>query len=224
MLYWKSYIYLGTMLHISFIQRKVFKEQIINNRLAMGSQHAPLLSNIWLTKFNPLICENCKIFERYMDDILMSIKKDLIEVKLHFIKELHPNLRFTIEIEKDGKIPFLDICIDHEGNSLTTKWYTKPTDTGLVLNFHALAPKRYKRNAINGELHRSKRIASDYGKEIINIRENFLKADYPIPFINSVINQLNQQNVHNSKENEDDFIIPQKIIEEEIDFNQSSYL
>ena len=42
--------------------------------LAMGSQQAPPLSNIWLSKFEPNIRDDAKLFERYMDDILRTIK------------------------------------------------------------------------------------------------------------------------------------------------------
>ena len=34
--------------------------------LEMGSQSAPPLSNIWLSKFEPNIRDDAKLFERYM--------------------------------------------------------------------------------------------------------------------------------------------------------------
>ena len=37
-------------------------------------------------------------------------------------------------------------------------------------------PKCYKRNAINGDLHRAKRIATDFDNEIVQIKEKFLAA------------------------------------------------
>ena len=51
-------------------------------------------------------------------------------------------------------------------------------------------PKCYKRNTINDDLHPSKRISSNLDEEILLIKDNFLKADYPLPFINSVINEF----------------------------------
>ena len=47
--------------------------------LTMESQPAPPLANIWLSKFEPDIKDNAKIFESYMDDILRSIKAEMIE-------------------------------------------------------------------------------------------------------------------------------------------------
>ena len=43
--------------------------------LAMGSQPAPPLSNIWFSKYEPNIRDDAKPFERYMDDILRTIKQ-----------------------------------------------------------------------------------------------------------------------------------------------------
>ena len=81
--------------------------------LVMGSQPAPPLAKIWLSKFGPDIKDDAKIFEHYMDDILRTIKAGMIETKLHAINGLHPNLKFMIEVEQEERLPFLDICILH---------------------------------------------------------------------------------------------------------------
>ena len=48
------------------------------DNLAMGSPPAPPLSNIWLSKYEPAIKDDAKLFERYMDNILRTMKEDLI--------------------------------------------------------------------------------------------------------------------------------------------------
>ena len=70
-----------------------------------------------------------------MDDILRTIKESLIENKLSEINSLHPNLKFTLEVEQNGRFPFLDICIENHERTLFSTWYCKPTDTGLILKF-----------------------------------------------------------------------------------------
>ena len=59
--------------------------------LAMGSPPTPPLSNIWLSKYEPAIKNDAKLFERSMDAILRTIKESLIENKLSEINSLHPN-------------------------------------------------------------------------------------------------------------------------------------
>ena len=131
--------------------------------LAMGSPPAPHLANGWLSKYDGKVAENARLFDRYMDDIIRNIKKAEIEAKLAEINNLHPNLKFTIEREENGTIPFLDMKLIHEQDgSLSSTWYNKPTDTGLVMNFHALAPKRYKRSVVSGFVHRIHRACSSW--------------------------------------------------------------
>ena len=49
------------------------------NGLAMGSPPAPHLPNGWLSQHDDRIKGYVKLFSRYMDDILRSIRKDAIE-------------------------------------------------------------------------------------------------------------------------------------------------
>ena len=102
--------------------------------LAMDSQPAPQLANIWLAKFKESIKDDAKIYEKYIDDILRSIKESLVEAKLREINRLQPNLKCTLEVEQDGKLPFLDIWIIHINDELHSKWHQKPSDTGLVMS------------------------------------------------------------------------------------------
>ena len=104
--------------------------------LAMGGKPAPPLANIWLHKYEPIIKDSAKIFERYMDDIIREIKRGRIQEKLDEINKLHPKLKFTMEMEEDGKLAFLDMEIVHHENVLSSTWYVKPTDTGLIMNYH----------------------------------------------------------------------------------------
>ena len=129
--------------------------------LAMGSPPAPLLANGWMHKFDDLIKGDASIFARYMDDILQNVKSIHVNDKLQDINDLHPSLKFTIEKENNGSIPFLDMCIHRNSDgSLASTWYCKKTDTGLLMNFHALAPDKYKRSVVTGMVHRIVRACS----------------------------------------------------------------
>jgi len=55
---------------------------------------------------------------------------------------------------------------------LSLIWYTKPMDTGLTMNFHALAPLKYKRAVVAGLVHRIVRSCSSW----LNVHENFVRA------------------------------------------------
>ena len=160
--------------------------------LAMGSPPAPHLANGWMSKFDNEIRGDAKLFSRYMDDILREIKKNEIDQKLEEINCLHPNLSFTIEKEKDGTLPFLDMLIIHQGTQIQSTWYSKPTDTGLILNFHSLAPKRYKRSVVSGFVHRIHRACSNWDlfhKSMEKAKAILERNQYSPSFYNPIIKE-----------------------------------
>ena len=44
--------------------------------------------------------------------------------------------------------------IQKRDGSLESEWFTKPTDTGIIMNWYAIAPLRYKKNLISGFVNR----------------------------------------------------------------------
>ena len=102
------------------------------------------------------------LYARYMDDIIRNIKRIDPEEKLATINNLHPSLKFTIEREENGSIPFLHMKIIHNNGQLSSTWYDKPTDTGLIMNYYALAPKKYKRSVVSGFEYRIYRTCSSW--------------------------------------------------------------
>ena len=127
-----------------------------------------------------------------MDDILTALPGNMIEQKLEDINKLHLDLKFTIEREKEGSIPFLDMRIINKNGKLSSTWYHKPTDTGLIMNFHSLAPKRYKRTVVSGFVHRIYRACSTW----IHFHNSLEKAkrvleqnQYPPEFYGPIIHE-----------------------------------
>ena len=114
----------------------------------MGSSPAPHLANGWLSQFESTIRGTAVLYSRYMDDIICSIENNNIDSHLTMINSIHPKLKFTHETPKNGMLPFLDMEIINNNGCLSSRWYRKPTDTGLTLNFHSLAPLKYKKSVI----------------------------------------------------------------------------
>ena len=111
--------------------------------LAMGSPPVPQLANGWMSKYNQVVKGNANIYSQYMDDVMRDIDNNNVDQKLTEINCLHPSLQFTIERETNSSIPFLDMRIKRINGTLESTWYTKPTDTGLTMNYHALVPRKY---------------------------------------------------------------------------------
>lgn len=53
-------------------------------------------------------------------------------------------IKFTVEKENDGRIPFLDILIIREGKRLEVDVYRKPTDKPLCIPFDSHHPITHK--------------------------------------------------------------------------------
>ena len=159
--------------------------------LAMGSAPAPHLANGWLSSFDDTIKGSSPFYARYMDDIVCIVKKTDVDCKLNEINNLHPSLFFTVEIENEGKLSFLDMIIYNNNGQLSSGWFRKSTDTGLTLNFHSLAPLKYKRSVVIGFVHRIYRTCSSwqlFHKAMEEAKTILVNNQYPLSFVENLIN------------------------------------
>jgi hypothetical protein len=80
----------------------------------------------------------------------------------------------------------------HTGNELYTTWYSKPTDTGLIMNFHAVAPRRYKRAVVQGFVHRIYRACNcwkSFHESLTRAKQVLERAQYTPAFYEPIIAQ-----------------------------------
>ena len=128
-------------------------------------------------------------YKRYVDDIYVRRKVNSEDTLFTELNNYHENIKFTLE--KNPK-KFLDTKISFDDNNeIITE--VASNDMKLPTHWSSKIPKRYKRNNINGDLHRAKKIASNFENEIIKIRKKYIKADYPLRYINSVISAFNNE-------------------------------
>ena len=160
--------------------------------LAMGSPPAPHLANIWMSQFDSTIQGASTFYNRYMDDILCEKKTEEVNTYLPGINNLHPNLKFTIEKSSNGEIPFLDMKILNQNGRLSSTWYSKDTDTGLIMNYHSLAPRRYKHSVVAGFVHRIYRACSSwqyFHESLEKAKRILLMNQYPSFFSEPIIHK-----------------------------------
>ena len=119
-----------------------------------------------------------------MDDIYSRWKLG-DDVLLDRLNSYHPNIKFTIEVNPNR---FLDTRLTTISGTYKFNVYRK--NTKLLSPWTFKTPKRYKPNTINGDLHCSKRISSNFDEEIALIKEKFMKADYSLRLISSVVNEF----------------------------------
>jgi hypothetical protein len=107
----------------------------------MGSPLSPVISNFFMDDFEERALEQAThkplCWFRYVDDtfVIWPHGQEKLEGFVEHLNDLHRNFQFTVETEKYGHLPFLDIDIYRRPDgSLGHKVYQKPTHTNLYLN------------------------------------------------------------------------------------------
>ena len=177
--------------------------------VAMGSPLAPIMADVFMTKIetklNRFSVNKPVLWLRYVDDIFCLFNTELNKI-LKFqerINNWHPNLKFTLEIETNQQLPFLDVLVIKKANQFETTIYRKPTHTDLYMLYDSNQPRRYKLGLIKTLIIRIERICSteDHKKEEISRIHKVLEQNgYPKHIISKgirearkLINHLNQQ-------------------------------
>ena len=100
------------------------------------------------------------------------------------LNEHHPNIQFTKESD-------LNAFIDTELQLVDETYHTNVFRRNkLPVNWNSKIPKKFKRNALNTDLHRAYQIATSFEEELTIIRKKYRNADYPVRFTESVITQF----------------------------------
>ena len=130
---------------------------------------------------------NPKLYKHDVEETITKRKKNATDDELFAnMNSYQKNIKLTIETNTNR---FIDTAFNVNLDSfVTTKLFQKPGKFPAFWN--SQIPKRYKRNNINGDLHRTFNITSDFDAEVFLITKKYLGAGYPIGFIKSVISEF----------------------------------
>ena len=100
-------------------------------------------------------------YRRYVDDTL-TIMPDKLSADnfLGTLNNCHSSVKFTMEIENDGMLPFLGTQLLNKSTQIQTNVYVKPTNTGLLLHYKSHVDDRYKCGLLKTMLDRAFRLSS----------------------------------------------------------------
>ena len=131
------------------------------NGLIMGNPLSPLLAEIFMDSLESQISKHPLFkqflyWHRYVDDVLTCfIGTDRqLKVFIDFINSLHRNIKFTVELETDSTINFLDLTIRRENNRHVFSIFHKPSHTDIVIHNSSCHPIQHKLAAFHSMIHR----------------------------------------------------------------------
>ena len=168
-----------------------------NEGLIMGNPLSPLLAEIFMNNIEKMIFKHpltnkILYWYRYVDDILVCFigTTRQLNVLETFINSIHSNIKFTLEIEKDNSINFLDLTITRTNNKHGFSIFHKPSHTDTTIHNSSVHPYQYKMAAYNSMIHRLLNIPmseSDYKKEISLIKQIATNNNYNPDIIDKII-------------------------------------
>ena len=176
---------------------------------AMGTKMAPTyatlvlgyLEHILYNKVGEKLGDEAKTYlkehwKRFLDDCFI-INNDLLNAcELHSeLNNLHPSIQFTMN-QSETEIPFLDILVQKNNETITTDLYSKPTDTHNYLDFKSCHPKHTKLNIPFNLASRIITIVKDQHtqeKRLLELQKQLLEQNYPLNIIRDGISRAKQK-------------------------------
>ena len=160
----------------------------------MGSPLGPLLANVFMSSIEEKLDVEHKLppyYRPYVDNTL-TVMPDLSTARdfLNTLNHAHPAIKFTMEVENDGMLPFLGIQLLNRAPRIETKVFVKPTNSGLLLHYHSHVDNRYKRGLLTTMLDRAYRLSSSWSyftEERERLKSVFSKLKYPKHLVDSTV-------------------------------------
>ena len=184
--------HLAKMLNLATCNNAFTYEGKLYNQVdgvAMGSPLGPVFADIFMGFNEKIWLSECPVdfkplfYRRYVDDTFL-IFKDLSHVQLflNYLNSKHPNIKFTVDVEKDFMLSFLDVLITRHNGNFSTSVYRKSTYTGLGTHFLSFSPLLYKVNSIRTLINRAYNVCSDFNvfhAEMTFLLDFFTHNAYP---------------------------------------------
>lgn len=139
---------------------KMYKQE---EGLSMGSSLSPLLAEFFMDNIenrifdtNNRFTRSIGMWKRYVDDIFCIWKgtEEELQIALSKMNEIHHRIKFTVEMEQNGALNFLDLKVIRTMNEIHFEVYRKPTQTDCIIGKDSKHPEQQKLASINAYTER----------------------------------------------------------------------
>ena len=154
---------------------------------AMGSPVSPVVANIFMEFMEEVAISTSpspvRFWKRYVDDTFCFLQKTAVDEVLQHLNTISPTIKFTVEQEKDGQLPFLDALVFRkEDGSLEIGVHRKPTHTDRHLPYRSHHPPHVKKGVVRTMIKRARDITTEdhlLHKELRHLRMTLPGNGYP---------------------------------------------
>ncbi len=178
----------------SFQYKHIHYQQL--DGVAMGSPVSPVIADIFMEDLEDKVFEARtapRLWKRFVDDVIAVVQNTLGKSLLQSLNNQHPRIKFTMEEEQEGCLPFMDVRFARQSDgSLIREVYQKPTHTNRYVLFTSHHPKAVKAGIVQGLAGRAIRVCSNVeerDKELQRISEAMACNGYPKRFTEKAISK-----------------------------------
>ena len=156
----------------------------------MGGPISVVFSNIFCVKMEFDVAKPLypKLYKRYVDDIFSKRIKNQLDMLFQKLNNYHPNIKLTIKVNPSK---FLDTEIMIKNDIIETSVVVQ--ESKIPNHWSSIVSKKYKRNAILGDLHRAHKISSNFELEKQRMKKKYLSVNFTYSFIQSTFNSYQQK-------------------------------
>lgn len=169
----------------------------------MGSCLSPsiadLVMDILIDHVKSTLDYELVFIKKYVDDLILAIPKEKADHTLTKFNEYDNHIQFTMELEIDGRIPFLDMMLTRntETGIVTTDWYMKTIASGRILNYYSAHSYQQKIGTAAGLVQRIISLTSQISSNTYERIHALLSSNnYPKGIINKLIHRYSTQIYH----------------------------
>ncbi|XP_069176218.1 uncharacterized protein [Procambarus clarkii] len=159
----------------------------------MGSPLGVLFANLNMGTIKQMVLVDTDlkpaIYYRYVDDIFMQVPdvRRLQQLKKAF------GQNFRYEMEKDGKLPFLEVTVVERNGGFHIAVYTKEKNIGMCLNANSDCPDRYKTNVVNPYIDRAFTHITGWkqvNEELCRVKQVLINNGFSNGYVEGIIKRM----------------------------------
>lgn len=119
---------------------------------SMGNPLSCFISNVFMGAMEhglKLKKKLPRIWLRYVDDVFAVMKPEHIDTTLKLLNSQYDTIKFTVEVENNNSLPFLDLYLTRTNNTIDINIYRKSTNTTRYITNDSYSTNAHKMAVFN---------------------------------------------------------------------------